>query len=249
MGASSSIIHYLEGLSFTSWPSLHTLVYDGWVLRFSDGFTKRANSINPLFSSSLSLDDKLSHCERLYSSRGLKVIFKLTHASFPTNLDTVLEDRGYEEIDCTSVQTLSLTSDFLPEHEAFDVFTELSDVWVDAFCSLNRTAAKNRSALVHILERILPPTFYVSLLVKGKVVACGFAVLDGSMISFYDIFTKVSQRKKGYGEQIMLHLLQLGKDHGATSAFLQVMKNNIAALRLYKKLGFKEEYIYWYRVK
>ncbi len=248
MGA-SSIIQYLEGLSLTAWPSLYTLVYDGWILRFSDGYTKRANSVNPLFSSALALDEKVSHCERLYSSRGLKVIFKLTHASSPSNLDSFLEDHGYQEIDCTSVQTLALTTDFHPEHEDFEVFTELTDTWVDSFCSLNKAAAKNRSALVHILEHILPPTFYVSLLVKGKVVACGFAVLDGSMISFYDIFTKVSQRKKGYGEQIMLYLLQLGKDNGATSAFLQVMKNNIAALRLYKKLGFKEEYIYWYRVK
>ena len=247
MGESN--IQYLEGLSLTAWPSLHTLVYDGWLLRFSAGYTKRANSINPLFSSTLPLEEKLSHCERLYSSRGLKVIFKLTHASFPANLDTVLDDKGYKEIDCTSVQTLSLTTDYQADHEDFDVYTDLSAAWVDAFCSLNRTAAKNRSALVHILERILPPTFYVSLLVKGKVVSCGFAVLDGSMISFYDIFTKVSQRKKGYGEQIMLKLLQLGKEHGATSAFLQVMKNNIAALRLYNKLGFKEEYIYWYRVK
>jgi len=218
MGASSSsIIQYLEGLSLTAWPSLHTLVYDGWLLRFSDGYTKRANSVNPLFSSTLPLADKLSHCERLYSARGLKVIFKLTHASSPPNLDAVLEDRGYQEIDCTSVQTLALTADFHPEHEDFEVFNELTDTWVDSFCSLNKSAAKNRSALVHILEHILPPTFYVSLLVKGKVVACGFAVLDGSMISFYDIFTKVSQRKKGYGEQIMLHLLELGKNYGIST--------------------------------
>ena len=244
-----SYIRHLEGLSLNAWPAIHTLVYDGWILRFSDGYTKRANSVSPLFTSSLNIEEKIAHCERIYSDRKLKVIFKLTHASTPSNLDELLESKGYEEIDCTSVQTLTLDSDFSPTHTDFEVYTELTDAWVDAFCSMSKSASKNRKALTHILERILPPTFYVTLLDKDKAVACGLAVQEGTMISFYDIFTRESHRKKGYGEQIMLQLLKLGKEHGATTGFLQVMKNNIPALRLYKKLGFKEQYVYWYRVK
>jgi ribosomal protein S18 acetylase RimI-like enzyme len=40
-----------------------------------------------------------------------------------------------------------------------------------------------------------------------------------------------------------------GKAHGAQTAYLQVMLDNPAGLALYRDLGFKEIYKYWYRVK
>ena len=53
------IITQLEELSINAWPSLQTMLYDGWVLRFSDGYTKRANSSNPLYGGVLSVDEKI----------------------------------------------------------------------------------------------------------------------------------------------------------------------------------------------
>jgi len=65
----------------------------------------------------------------------------------------------------------------------------------------------------------------------------------------FDIVVDANYRNQGYGKQVMLDLLKLGKIDGAKNAYLQVMLNNLSALKLYSKLGFKEIYKYWYRIK
>lgn len=70
------MIRYLEELAINAWPALETKLYDGWVLRFADGFTKRANSISPIYDFSLPLQTKLNFCEKEYRSRNLPIVYK-----------------------------------------------------------------------------------------------------------------------------------------------------------------------------
>lgn len=53
----------MEELSLNNWQPLSTLLYDGWVLRFANGYTKRANSIQPILYSTLELEQK-NRCMR-----------------------------------------------------------------------------------------------------------------------------------------------------------------------------------------
>jgi hypothetical protein len=68
------VIRSLEELSLNAWPSLQTLLYDGWVLRFANGYTKRANSVNPLYHSGTDVTEKTETCERLYRGKGLSCV-------------------------------------------------------------------------------------------------------------------------------------------------------------------------------
>ena len=68
-------IRNLEHVSFRAWPALETQVYDGWILRFSKGYSGRANSVNPIDGSSLPLSEKIAHCEKLYREHQLDMRF------------------------------------------------------------------------------------------------------------------------------------------------------------------------------
>ena len=68
-------------------------------------------------------------------------------------------------------------------------------------------------------------------------------------IGLFDIVVAKEHRNQGIGSLLIKHIFKLGKICGAQKAYLQVILNNPAALRLYQKLGFKEKYRYWYRKK
>lgn len=68
----------IEEISLNNWQPLSTLLYDGWVLRFADGYTKRANSVNPIHYSTLDLNEKIDVCEKIYLNNNMPTIFKIT---------------------------------------------------------------------------------------------------------------------------------------------------------------------------
>jgi len=94
-----NIIRKIEEISNNALPSLNTYLYDGWLLRTSYGFTKRANSVSPLYPSYLDLKEKINFCESFYMKKGLPLIFKLFDCAYPNNIDTELQKRDYMKYD------------------------------------------------------------------------------------------------------------------------------------------------------
>jgi N-acetylglutamate synthase len=86
------MIATIEELSLNAWPSLQTMLYDGWVIRSANGYTKRANSVNPLYASNIDIEEKLPFCERLYREKSLSTVFKLTPTVHPYDLDDKLAE-------------------------------------------------------------------------------------------------------------------------------------------------------------
>jgi GNAT superfamily N-acetyltransferase len=244
-----NLIRLLEELSLNAWPSLQTIHYDGWALRFANGYTRRANSINPLFSSSLNLDDKIRYCEGLFEARGMKPVFKMTPQVQPENLDNVLAKKWYREEAPTSVQILDLEGLEQPNIKTVTISETLTDSWLKAYCRMNRVPEQHVATLTQLLNNIVPRHCFMTLLQDGEAVAAGMGVVDRGYMGLFDIVTDEPQRQRGYGRQLMLNLLNWGKHNGAEQAYLQVMASNAAAQHLYWKLGFREVYQYWYRVK
>ena len=80
-------------------------------------------------------------------------------------------------------------------------------------------------------------------------VGCGLSVLDGELLGIFDLVTDPLHRRRGYGAALMRELLGWGLDRGVRRAYLQVVKSNVAAAALYRKLGFTDAYQYWYRIR
>jgi len=243
------MIRQLEELSLSALPALETTFLDGCVMRLSDNFTRRANSINPLYPGARPLADNLRDAEDLYRRHSQRIVFKLTPASLPEDLDQALDEQGYAREAATSVQTLELAGRPVPPLGATVLQEKLSADWLDAVFKLNGVPERHQPTMQQILMRVAPRTCFAALSVDGEVVTVGLGVLQSGWLGLYDIVTQEAHRGRGHARPLINDLLAWAVPQGATNAYLQVMKNNDPALRLYQQMGFREQYEYWYRVK
>jgi ribosomal protein S18 acetylase RimI-like enzyme len=243
----------LEELSMNAWPALQTLLKDGWVIRFADGYTKRANSVNPIYSSIENGDEEQIYrqirvCEGLFAERRLNPVFKMTKTA-PEYLEPVLIHSGYQAFDHTSVQMLRLDNPVDPAEAQVAIATGFSERWLADYARLNGVNDSNRAILRRMLRQIVPLHGFISLWEGNRVVGCGMGVIEDGWIGLFDIVVDKECRRRGHGEALIRKLLKFGRDNGAERVYLQVVKHNIPAWKLYEKLGFTEEYSYWYRMK
>jgi ribosomal protein S18 acetylase RimI-like enzyme len=243
-------IRLIEECSLNALPSLQTIVYDGWLLRFAEGYTRRANSVNPLYPSTLELVDKVAYCEALYSAHKLPVVFKLTSAAEPPDLDLVLARGGYAREATTSVQTLDLAEYQMPFLETgVELETEVSERWLEDFCRLSQIDTARLPLIRQILGALTPQVCFASLSEGDHVVSVGLGVLERGYLGLFDIATQEAQRRQGCATRVIRAVMGWGGALGAHTAYLQVMRENEPALALYAKLGFAEIYTYWYRTR
>jgi ribosomal protein S18 acetylase RimI-like enzyme len=251
----------IEEASLNAWPALQQLLFDGWILRFSRGYTKRANSVNPLYGSSLEAEAKIAACERLYAARGLSTIFRLTPFSQPSYLDQLLADRNYRKIDLTYVLLLDLADWDPSARPAAELGEENVDDWIEAFCRLQGSRVEQHQTHKEILQAIPARRFLASLPLNSpdlralakegaarQIVACGLGVLEDGYFGLFDLITAPLCRSLGHGTSLVSGMLRWAQENGAAHAYLQVMDRNVSASRLYARLGFRRAYEYWYRV-
>ncbi|MDR6725953.1 GNAT superfamily N-acetyltransferase [Paenibacillus amylolyticus] len=240
---------HIEELTLNHWQPLSTSLYDGWVLRFAKGYTKRANSVQAIYPSTLDVHEKITACEQFYTSNQLSTIFKITPFVQPEELDQLLQDKGYVVIDRTLVQLRRLEDLKAPEHLEVHINEQLTDEWLHHFCRFNAVNEECRETMTQMLSNVRAKTAFITLSVDGLVAACGLGVVEQGVIGLHDIITDTTYRNRGLAEQMILHLLHWGKSHGAVSSYLQVVEKNAPARRLYAKLGYTDAYTYWYRIK
>lgn len=242
------MIAALEEISLNALPAIKTMFYDGWILRMSGGYTRRANSVQTFGACTQPLAQKIAYCERLYRDHGLPATFKMTAASQPPTLDQELEARGYRAEASTSVQTCALAPFALSRSEHVCICEKWSDEWFAEFCRMRALAPAQRADLEQLLRLIVPQTGYALLTDQDGVRACGLGVVQEKHLGLFDIEVDQMARRRGYGKELVMQLLMWGKTMGAETAYLQVSPGNEAAVKLYAQLGFVEQYRYRYRV-
>ena len=249
----------VEEASLNAWPAMQQMLIDGWVLRFSRGFTKRSNIIVPLYpgktpASAAQTLEKIRYCENLYAREQLQTVFRLTDIN-PSNqvLDRQLEARGYHIADPSLVLALDLLGQ---QQSASSINLNALEDWLTVYCELTGMDEQARTLHRLILNAIRGETGFATLpgkeldqkMGKNKPLACGLGVVEHDLLGLFDIFTHTEHRRQRLGYSLVNNLLHWGSTLGAKTAYLQVLAENSVARQLYANMGFKQIYRYWYRI-
>ena len=249
-------VRHIETLARHAWPAAEQELLDGWLLRSTEGVTRRANSVWPnAVDGALALDARLAHVEAFYAARGRPACYQICPAALPTELDDVLARRGYAAEAETAVQTVVLAA--LPAAArnvrpaaavAVTVATELTDRWYDAYCESEGVTGHPAAVRRAIIARIAVPVGYAMALRDGRVVALGMGVLEDGWLGIFNMATLPAFRRQGLAGAVLAGLADWATAQGAHSSYLQVMLSNPGAQRLYARLGYRTLYHYHYRL-
>lgn len=237
----------LEELTLNAWPPLETRLFDGWLLGFSGGYTRRANSVQPLYASMLPITEKVAWCQTAYEARTVPLTFKITSGCPDAALDGLLDQRGFELAAPTSVQVAEDLHAVSVLDDAVSLLPTLEDGWFADFNRLTHTPPALHSAERELLRKIAPAHRFASIAIDGETVALGLAVQEREYVGLFDIVVDPRVRNQGMGRRLCSALLAWGASAGARVGHLAVMQDNAPALHLYAALGFREAYTYWYR--
>lgn len=271
-------IKTIEDLSLNAWPSHQIQVYDGWILRFSYFYTHRTNSVEQIGPSILPFSEKINYCEQIYKRWQTPCIFKITPLSDPS-LENLLIEKGYHTEHRTNVMVLDLNNipDSSNSHTngANNIhITPISDTdnshisiegtpyapvhiqysiplsWIHGLFDLKQTTDPIHRKIVPSMYAAIPKDVISAFIQdNGRIIATGLGILDRDYIGIYAIHVDETYRGQHYATKIVHTLLSEGKKKGATRAYLQVVFGNQPAISLYRKVGFRKLYTYWFRVK
>jgi ribosomal protein S18 acetylase RimI-like enzyme len=114
---------------------------------------------------------------------------------------------------------------------------------------MNDFERERKPTYVGIMEQLKLKKCLISLTRENKTIGVGLGVAEGSYLGLFDIVVDKAYRNTGVGFLIVENILRWGRKQGSETAYLQVMVNNVPANKLYEKMGFRERYRYWYRMK
>jgi GNAT superfamily N-acetyltransferase len=240
------LVRAIEERGFNSWPALRTALVDGWVVRLSDGHTRRANSASPYFASRLAPDALIDVIEPMFVEAGLRPVFRITPLADPAVAGRLVA-RGWRDDDPSlGMYAAGL---FGAADPSVHFEPQPSDAWINGAMAAYGFGEKGAAALRRTLPLITLPVAYATLVEEGEPLAFGLAVAERGMVGFHDVVVTPKARSKGLGRRLVVAMIDWGRRQGATNAYLLVREANAPARALYRSLGFVEVYGYANMVK
>ncbi|WBB74608.1 GNAT family N-acetyltransferase [Micromonospora sp. WMMD1128] len=242
----------LETAADEAWPAPVRGRLGDWRLRAAAGWTGRANSALPIGDPDRPLPAALDAVQRWYADHGQPALVN-TPLPLAAPVGTELDARGWTSRPPVLVQTVPLATLTAPapQPDAADLppvalKAAPTDDWLGV-------AADRKGGLPDAARHVLTAVDrirFAELRVDGRLLAVGRGTVtgEGRWLGVCLLEVLPEARRQGYAGAVVRALAGWAAAEGATRAFLQVEQRNVAAVGLYRRLGFTTHHTYLTRV-
>jgi N-acetylglutamate synthase len=192
----------VEETCLNAWPALREVLLDGWLLRFSGGLTRRANSANPL--------GPVAHparhdCEALYRRQGLPTIFRVLSLIDPS-VEEQLAAAGYTSEGDSCV----LHSDIQGIETARDpdvwLLSQATPDWFAAMAALQNHTTEQADTYRRIIGQLAIPAAFAALSVDGEIAALAYGAIHNALLCYGSVITDSRRQRRGYARRVITSL-------------------------------------------
>ena len=223
MPVRTSEIRNLEHAAALGWPGVEHQWFDGWLLRFGHGSTRRANSAVPLLPSP-GLDT--GAIADWYAARGVPPLLAAPDRLFRVPADSPTDGENI-------VMARRLTAG--PATPAVRLTPQPDDEWL---------SLHPRDVPVDVLTAVVDGEVIFASVADAAVGRGAVTVApDGTRwAGLSSVYVEEPARRRGLARSLCDALLGWATERGATRAYVQVLAENSAATKLYESMGFAEHH-------
>jgi len=238
----------IDLVSRTAWSAVEEEDYDNWLLRFACGYTKRSNSVYPVGDGLLPDSKKIQYCQEKYHRRKQDCIFRLSELDSRPDLDHILAGLNYYYHDLANVMYLPQIK--IASHT--DTSGRLEEIslsdWLKLYTAYAEYSQQYILQMQPLLAKISSQAVFYAYMIDEKFVSCAIGIASQDFFGVFAMITDPKRRLEGFAKALLMHLLTNQFSRETRYAYLQVAQNNLPAISLYRQVGFKTLYTYWYRV-
>jgi GNAT superfamily N-acetyltransferase len=235
----------VEAVCFNAFPSRKQVILDGWLLRFSNGISRRANSANPMRADCARTAAVIEQIEALYRGQAQPTIFRIP--SFVAAIDEPLAAQGYRSEGETCVLYGAMDAIVVAADPAVELSPQPDAEWLTAMARLQGHTDAQRRVYRQIVRAIALPAAFAGLRIDGRLAALAYGAVSGGLLCYESVITDPRRRRHGLARRVIASLAAWAGEEGARGACLQVEASNTPALALYDGFGLTTElYRYHY---
>ena len=236
----ASLIWKAEQACLNAWPALHNVLLGDWVVRFSEGLTRRSNSANPLRPEARASGATIQQFENLFRAQRLPLIIRVPSMLDPA-VDRNLDKIGFAAEGESCVLYADLNSIAARNDDSVEIADGVDDEWLEAMNAMQKRTPEQAEIFDQIVLSIALPAGFATLFDGEEIIAQAYGVIHDDLLCCESVITDEQHRGQGVAHRLMSAMFAWAATQGAKGVCLQVEMNNAPGLKLYRDLGLTTE--------